>query len=177
MNFLEGYDLKKTGLKKLTMLLGVFAFTFTAVSAAYSSNVGTESDPLVSKSYVDAQIAQLKSQINTSNASTANTTANTTTQVVTNKVVTEEAGYETVSVAVGKRLMGDDGTEIILRAGKGVVYITGKDGISDLTTGQNLVMGDKVQTNHLLVVPRGDGRGVVVSEAAWFLVKGGYTIE
>lgn len=169
--------MKKTGLKKLTMLLGVFAFTFTAVSAAYSSNVGTESDPLVSKSYVDAQIAQLKSQINTSNASTANTTANTTTQVVTNKVVTEEAGYETVSVAVGKRLMGDDGTEIILRAGKGVVYITGKDGISDLTTGQNLVMGDKVQTNHLLVVPRGDGRGVVVSEAAWFLVKGGYTIE
>jgi hypothetical protein len=165
--------LKKTGLKKITMLLGVFAFTFTAVSAAYSSNVGTESDPLVSKSYVDAQIAQLKSQINTSNTSTANTS----TQVVTNKVVTEEAGYETVSVAVGKRLMGDDGTEIILRAGKGVVYIIGKDGISDLTTGQNLVTGDKIQTNHLLVVPRGDGRGIVVSEAAWFLVKGGYTIE
>jgi hypothetical protein len=92
-------------------------------------------------------------------------------------VVTEDAGYETVSVAVGKRLMGTDGTEIILRAGKGVVYITGKDGIADLTTGQNLVTGDKVQTNHLMVVPRGDGRGIVVSEAAWFLVKGDYTIE
>jgi hypothetical protein len=26
-------------------------------------------------------------------------------------------------------------------------------------------------------VPRGDGRGIMVSEAAWFLVKGDYTIQ
>ena len=36
---------------------------------------------------------------------------------------------------------------------------------------------NEIVPGHILIVPRADGRGVNVSEAAWFLVKGGYSIK
>jgi hypothetical protein len=152
-------------MKKLVVVFGVVLLCAVTGTVAYSSGVGTGSDPLVTKSYVDAQIEKIKTSQNTSTSTTTQSSQST------------ETGYQTVSVPVGKKILGGDGTEIILRAGKGFVYITGKDGIADITTGQNLTAGVSVTQNHLLVVPRGDGRGIMVSEAAWFLVKGDYTIQ
>ena len=82
-----------------------------------------------------------------------------------------------VSVPVGKVLYGAEGSEIILRSGKGTIYTAGVDGVVDATTGANLKTGATAVANHILIVPRADGRGVNVSEAAWFLVKGGYSIK
>jgi hypothetical protein len=156
-------------MKKFAVVCGVVVLCAVTGTVAYSSGVGTGSDPLVTKSYVDAQIEKIKT------SQSQNTSTTTTTQ--SSQSTATETGYKTVSVPVGKKILGGDGTEIILRAGKGFVYITGKDGIADITTGQNLTAGVSVTQNHLLVVPRGDGRGIMVSEAAWFLVKGDYTIQ
>ena len=71
----------------------------------------------------------------------------------------------------------EKGTEIILRAGKANVVISGSEGITDATTGQALYNGHKATLNHLTIIPRADGRGFKVTEAAWFLVKGDYTIK
>lgn len=155
--------------KKYVMTAIVCALSLAGVTAVYSSSVGTDADPLVSKSYVDSQIAKVKELIGS--------LENTDTGTQQGSVSVQPQGYVTVSVPVGKTIFGDEGTELILRAGKGTVIITGSDGIADVTNGQNLKSGVSVTPNHLLVVPRNDGRGVVVSEAAWFLVKGNYTIK
>jgi hypothetical protein len=166
-------------LKKSIAIVCACLLSFAAGTAVYSSNVGTDSDPLVSKSYVDNQISILKSQMSQTTTQTSQTTQTTQPSQSTSQTSTDTTsyeGFETVAVPVGGTLYGGDGTEIILRAGKGTVFITGADGIADLTNGQNLKSGATVSMNHLMVVPRGDGRGIVVSEAAWFLVKGKYTL-
>jgi len=85
--------------------------------------------------------------------------------------------YVPVYASVGQTVIGGEGTEMILRAGKGTVVINGSDGIVDATIGQNITSGKGVVLNHIMIVPRADGRGVKVTEAAWFLIKGDYTIK
>ena len=138
--------------RKLIIGLQAIAVTVVAVvGTAFAADAGSASDPVASKSYVDDKINQ----------------------------VTEASGssYVPVSVPVGKVLYGAEGSEIILRSGKGTIYTAGVDGVVDATTGANLKTGATAVANHILIVPRADGRGVNVSEAAWFLVKGGYSIK
>lgn len=136
--------------------------TVTAFGAA-----GSEDDPLVSKSYVDDKINQVLEVVNGGSVSLDNS----------GNLSAAGASYTPVYASVGQIVLGGEGTEIILRSGKGNIYITGVDGLVDSTTGQNLTNGDVATPNHMMIVPRNDGRGVKVTEAAWFLIKGDYTIE
>ena len=139
--------------RKLIIGLQAIAVTVVAVvGTAFAADAGSASDPVASKSYVDDKINQVINMINTGSATT------------------EASG-------VGKVLYGAEGSEIILRSGKGTIYTAGVDGVVDATTGANLKTGATAVANHILIVPRADGRGVNVSEAAWFLVKGGYSIK
>ncbi len=155
-------------------------------TAVFAATVGTESDPLVSKSYVDSKIEQVLTLIN-ANGTGGGSAADS--EAIVNEVINRiNAGdvtggavavnsYVPVSVAVGQTIYGGEGTELILRAGKGSAVIPGAEGIADITTGGELKNGGAAVKNHLLIVPRSDGRGVKVTEAAWFLVKGEYEIK
>lgn len=148
--------------KRVIACLQAVVVTAVAVAGtAFAADAGSESDPVASKSYVDDKISQVLNTISTGSATTEAT----------------GSSYTPVSVAVGKVLYGMEGTEIILRSGKGNIYTAGVDGVVDATTGSNLKTGATAQNNHILIVPRADGRGVKVSEAAWFLVKGDYSIK
>ncbi len=173
-------------MKKLILGIEIgIATLILGVATVGAATIGTESDPLVSKSYVDSKIEQVLSYI----TENANSSASVDTDAIVNEVMekinsgeltggsVDVSAYVPVSVAVGQTLVGGEGTEIILRAGKGEVSISGVDGIADITTGDELKNGSKATKNHLLIVPRDDGRGIEVTEAAWFLVKGEYTIE
>lgn len=143
----------------LVGLLGVIASAVMIMGSVYGADAGSESDPLVSKSYVDDKIEQVMSLIGSGGG--------------TSTAIT----FTPVSVAVGKTIIGGEGTEMILRAGKAGVVISGSEGITDATTGQTLYNGHSASLNHLTIIPRADGRGFKVTEAAWFLVKGSYTIQ
>lgn len=140
-------------------LLSVIASAVMIMGSVYGADAGSESDPLVSKSYVDDKIEQVMSLIGSGGSTSTALT------------------FTPVSVAVGKTIIGGEGTEIILRAGKASVVISGSEGITDATTGQTLYNGHSASLNHLTIIPRADGRGFKVTEAAWFLVKGSYTIQ
>lgn len=86
---------------------------------------------------------------------------------------------EVVQLAPGQRLVAEGGTEIILRTGKVKVATepTSLGGLSDLTAGRDVVNGQDVAANHLLLVPRSDGRGVVASTAAILLVRGPFAVQ
>lgn len=155
---------------KLISALEIFAATALVLGVTVFAGAGSESDPLVSKSYVDDKIEQVLTIIN-GNGSASNNTASDNTSSATS------GAYQTVYLSAGQIVLGSEGTEIIMRSGKGNVYITGVDGIVDATTGTNLTHGDTAKTNHIMIVPRGDGRGIKATEGAWFLIKGEYSIQ
>ena len=90
---------------------------------------------------------------------------------------TGTGAFEVVNVQAGKSVIGKAGTEIIVRAGAAKAIDNGEDGVSDVTAGLDLRGGVTVETNHLLLCPRDDGRGVYAASELWIMVRGGYTIQ
>ena len=85
--------------------------------------------------------------------------------------------FKPVLVEVGQTIYGKEGTEIILRSGKGNAVVPGAEGIANITNGLEVKNKNTVNKNQLLIIPRDDGRGIKVTEKAWFLVKGDYEIK
>ena len=135
----------------LVIVISVFAVTVAAAAAA--DTPGSEGDPVVTKSYVDSQIAQLKG---------GGTASNT---------------YVVVQVGAGQRLLGKSGTEIILRSGEATAIDNGANGVSDMTAGKDLMTGQSVGQNHLLLVPKDDGRGILATTDLFVMVRGAYSIQ
>ena len=147
-------------MKKILALFTVIALILglTIVAGAAAGSPGSENDPVVTKSYVDAQIAQIKSSSSTSSTGASNT-------------------FKAVEVKAGQKLIGVEGTEIILRSGEAKAIDNGANGVSDLTGGKDLMMGYWVFPNHLLMTPRDDGRGISATTDIWVMVRGGYTLK
>lgn len=137
----------------IVMLLGVTAGVYAAGDA------GSESDPVVTKSYVDSKIADLKNSLSSSKGAAAADT------------------FQATHIPSGTKLVGAEGTELILRSGSAAAVDNGIDGISDLTAGKDLKSGTAIVANHLLLVPRADGRGIYAKTELWVMIKGDYTLE
>ncbi|NLG86479.1 MAG: hypothetical protein GX489_04600 [Firmicutes bacterium] len=84
---------------------------------------------------------------------------------------------QVVELEAGQVLRGEAGTEMVLRSGRAAAVVTAQGGISDLTAGQDIQHGETVPTNHLLLVPRSDGRGLKALTEVVVLVRGGVTVE
>ena len=135
----------------LVIVFSVFAVTVAAAAAA--DTPGTEGDPIVTKSYVDSQIARISSG------------------------GTASATYVVVEVSAGQKLLGKSGTEIILRSGEATAIDNGANGVSDITAGKDLMTGQSVGQNHLLLVPKDDGRGIQATTDLFVMVRGAYSIQ
>lgn len=130
----------------------------------FANQAGGADDPLVTKSYVDDKINKALEKLNLNQQEGTNVNINA-------------LSYTPVMVTVGQTIYGKEGTEIILRSGKGTAVVPTREGIANITTGQDLKNGAFIGRNHLLITPRDDGRGIKVTENAWFLVKGDYSIK
>ena len=135
----------------LAIVLSVFAVT--AAAAAADKTPGSEGDPVVTKSYVDSQIAQIKGSGSVSNS------------------------YAVVEVKAGQRVLGKGGTEMILRSGEATAIDNGANGVSDLTDGKDLMTGQIVGQNHLLLVPKDDGRGIQAITDLFVMIRGPYSLQ
>ncbi|MDR1571339.1 MAG: hypothetical protein LBS32_02325 [Clostridiales Family XIII bacterium] len=129
-------------------VLAVVCFAAAWATAWAASGVpGSESDPVVTKSYVDQRLAA------------------------------GGASFVPVQVMAGQSVIGGEGAEIILRSGEATVIAAGANGVSDLTQGQDLAGGAQVMQNHMLLVPRDDGRGIAAVSDAWVMLRGAYTLK
>ena len=88
-----------------------------------------------------------------------------------------EMVWEVVFVEAGKDVIGQKGTEIILRVGDATVVDYGINGIPDLSYGYEILNGEHVAANHSLLVPQSDGRGVHTETDCWFMICGIYIIQ
>jgi len=143
--------MKKKWVAVLAAVMLVLSLSVIGSTAAGSP--GSEDDPVVTKSYVDSKIAGISHGENTA------------------------ATYTAISIEAGQTLLGKEGTEIILRSGEATALDNGTNGISDVTAGTELWSGNAVNANHLLLIPREDGRGIKATTIIWVMVRGGYTIQ
>lgn len=129
--------------------------------AQAAAQPGSTEDPLVTKSYVDALFASLGDELPAGG------------------VLPGGRGIETPVLKKGQKLIGVNGTEIIVRSGHAVA-VGGKSnlGLPDVTAGVDIKPGSRVAANHHIILPRDDGRGIqAVSSQVIVMVRGTYWIE
>ena len=144
--------------KRTTFALICVACIAVSAIVAYAAGAGSQDDPLVSKSYVDSLVNELRTQISNSGGGGAADT------------------FTVVEVPAGKKLECKGGTEVILRSGSAAVD-SASGGVSDVTAGLDLAGGQNVTTNHHLIIPRTDGRGLSARTNIIVMVKGDYSIK
>lgn len=148
----------------LTLVGGLVlaAFSTTLVDGEENGGAGTSSDPLVTKSYVDEKISDLKEYVEDSVSEDTSTSSQ----------------YQVILVPNGSTIIGGEGTEMILRSGTANVVSSTTNGLVNMTTGEDALDGTSVQKNNLMIVPRNDGRGLeVTSDNTNIMVRGSYEIK
>ncbi len=164
----------------------VAAIVLDASSISFGQPGGSE-DPLVTFSYVEKRIEQLKYYIeeklgggNTSNVDIQRLLQDNETlkkQVSQLMMNSSGGGLEIVELRNGQRLVCGAGTEIILRSGSAKAIVSELGGLSDLTGGKDLQSNEAISLNHLILIPRDDGRGAYVEKYAVFMVRGYYEVK
>jgi hypothetical protein len=149
--------------KSLLILVGVLLSLSLVVGVAFAANPnpGSENDPVVTKSYVDKALSQIKDYVDglISNGGSQGS----------------GEAFKVVDLKSGDTITLKQGTEIILRAGKAMINSPTSNGLSDVTGGKDLLNGAQMPSNHLLIAPRSDGRSVKAGTTAVFMVRGQYT--
>ena len=158
----------------------------SATAVAANMTPGSADDPLVTKGYVDQRIQEIAG----SSPSTDNLEKELEQKIqefqmkiddMLNHAGGQANGNELVVIELfpGDTLIGKAGTEIIVRTGKTII-VADKDGIPDVTAGVDLQKDKAVPLNHLLLVPRSDGRGIQAdadSPSVYVMVRGGYELN
>ena len=170
--------------KKISVIIGLLCtvimvnWIISMTMDAGSTEPGTVGDPLVTKSYVDQKI----NEITNPNGSAGETEEIDMKAIYAyiDQQIAEQSGstFIVVEAEVGDTILCGGGTELILRAGKATV-IQGKngDGLADLTQGVDLKGDAFVPMQHHLLVSRDDGRGIKITEKAFIMIKGAYTLK
>ncbi|WP_202079390.1 hypothetical protein [Caldalkalibacillus salinus] len=158
----------KIGTVVTVMLAALLIGTGTS---ANNAEPGTAEDPLITKSYMDEKVAEIKAELRAElSADTGHGGGDGTTSGSSPMVVER--------LEEGQKLIGEAGTEIIVRTGQANGIIgPGGDGIPDVTAG-NDIRGTNIPLNHLLLIPRSDGRGIeVIKGPSHVMIRGNYEIE
>jgi hypothetical protein len=122
----------------------------------------------------------LENKISTLEQKLANsgTTTETTPSVdTTPETAAPSAAFEVIELTWGDAVYAVSACEIMLRAGE--AYCIAPDasqGLADFT-GVEIYNGQALEKNHMLLIPRGDGRGVLANSVSVFLmIRGEYKV-
>lgn len=77
----------------------------------------------------------------------------------------------------GQKLECSGGTQVIVRSGIARAVASAQGGVCDVTAGKDLAQGERVALNHLLIVPRTDGRGIAAETALFVMVRGPHVLK
>lgn len=157
-------------MKKILVLILILAIAFTAVVFAAP---GDTNDPIVVLSYLNDRLNALKEEFKLDEIPLL---LKKVDDLSSTKGSEGSTKLEVVELFGGERLIAGAGTELILRGGKAYVIGSELGGISNVTAGKDFVAGMEFVANHLMIVPRDDGRGAYTDDYAIFMVRGSYEI-
>lgn len=86
--------------------------------------------------------------------------------------------YEVIQMKYGDCLFAAGPIDILLRAGAAIcIAPDATQGISDYTEGTEIYNGENLTKNHMCLIPRGDGRGIMATaESVYIMVRGEYSL-
>lgn len=152
---------------KYILALGIVT-VLTAGTIIASGAGGTSEDPVVTKGYIEQiVIPQVENYVNAKVADVSIGSDGDGTAV----------SFSIVNMSKGQKIIAAAGTEIILRMGTATIIATQKGGLADTTAGVDLSNGSEMPSNHLLIVPVADGRGIEANSEVIVMIKGGYTLQ
>lgn len=154
--------------KKRFMLVIAVGFILMVGQLVYANTEepGADGDPLVTLSFVEQKIEQLRHYIDEKVQNNSGSYP-----------VQSGAIFEVVELKAGSSLIGGQGTELILRSGEAAAIDSSMGGLSDVTGAKDLAKNVDVPSNHLLIIPRDDGRGIKATTDIFVMVKGSYEIR
>ncbi|HPJ22913.1 MAG TPA: hypothetical protein PLP30_10900 [Clostridia bacterium] len=188
--------------KMNTILTAVLAIVI--LFSGFARSASGQDLVLASVDYVDAKFNELLARMNTiPMGGTTGTDGNTLTRVNNLEIQTgqletdmdsarkridfmdntvrnlsEGTSYQVVKVDPGIRILASDTGEVILRSGTArVIGNEYGEGVSDLTSGTELKPGASVPKDHLILIPRGDGRGIITDTVCYIIYKGLYYLQ
>lgn len=98
--------------------------------------------------------------------------------LVSKSYVDQFTSFRVIQVAKGQKVIAEAGAELVLRSGTATIQAQGASGgVADLTGAVDLAHGKPVPANHLLMVPRTDGRGLTATSDLFLMVKGIVSIQ
>ncbi len=163
-------SLKKSALI-FVLIITILTFGVSA-DEAYSS----KNDPLVSLSYVNDVLGpQIMAQV----------LEKIESEYVKMSDITDMMSGELtlITLSKGDTLMSKGVCEIVLLSGNATTLITASSnieagqGLIDVTDGTVVTNGALIRANHKIIIPKADGRGIIVTgDAITLIVRGAYTI-
>lgn len=161
----------KKSYKNIYILL-VITFALT-ISANYITSFGEESDPLVTQSYVEMRLEQIMKYIEQKVSVSNNSESQTSVESLEKYI-----RFVPIQLKLGDRLIGGEGSEIVLRAGDARSIGSNDGGLLNVSEGLDIPGNQNIPKNHLLIVPRDDERGIRITSAeAYVMVKGPYEVK
>jgi hypothetical protein len=180
--------MKKHLFKGKTILFSalIISIVLAGISITYGviAEPGSEQDPVVTLSYIeqvfmpkayeyiDKNVVELKGIVEG-----FKTSLNGIEDRMYNIEKQGKSEFRVVSIKSGQQFFGSAGTEIILRMGTATIISSEKGGLSDVTVGKDISIGEAMPDNHLLIIPLGDGRGFAATKDVIVMVKGSYEIK
>ena len=149
---------------------------FVGASEAGYIEPGSETDPLVSRSYVEKKFDEVKNISASNKKKIEEVEEALKNNGNNNENISSSENFSVLELKKGQTIIAEKNAEIIIRSGK-VEAIAGESGgISDLTEGLDLQSGDEIALNHHLLIPRSDGRGIeVINDDTFIMIKGNFT--
>lgn len=179
--------------KKLIILLSAAAALFAALAVTVAAVYDSSEDPLISLSYlknifkpeildaVDERIETLEERIGSYEREDESNGKEFETEEIYTPIgedKTSSATYEVVELKNGDAIYAVTACDIMLRSGTAVcIAPDANQGIADYTSAEEIYNGMSFVKNHMCLIPRGDGRGLLAtSESVFVMIRGDYTI-
>lgn len=146
---------------RVIFLIFILIVSVTTIFSVFAET-GDGNDPLVSLSYIQNKvIPEIKEYIDEKLSLTEG----------------KSASFEVVNFKKGDVVLCEKSTELILRMGKATIIASEKGGLADTTAGFDLANGENMPSNHLLIVPLGDGRGFIAEDNVIVMIKGNFSVK
>jgi len=164
-------------MKKKTKIIicAALALAIVAGVAVYAAtSYGTQSDPLITLSYLDETLTPrllLEMQGELSDV------AENLEEDIDARLSDLGGSYEVVTLSSGQRIVGEVGCEIMLRIGSATARGNSEPALVDTTAGTTLSSGTSLTANHLCMVTIVGGGITAGSNTVKVLVRGEYTIS
>lgn len=184
--------------KKIRIAIAVISFILLSGVTVFAASYDSSEDPLISLSYLtnifkpeieqgyEERVAELEQRLKELENDFALSESDDEPIVDTTLAsgdngdnnISASAQYEIVELSYGDALYAVTACDIMLRSGSAAcIAPDASQGIADYTDGYEVYNDQDIVKNHMLLIPRGDGRGLkALSESVFVMVRGDYTI-